>query len=80
MRNNASVGISDVFWLPACVRLLLLACPMPTMGTVCECHFEAHNQNKTYYSLSLELPNKFLFHEKFAKNPRKAAVSSSTQW
>lgn len=78
---SAGVGISKGFWLPACIRLLFLACQMPVMGTVCECHFEAHNQNKTYYSLSLELPNTFLylFHEKSAKKkPDGSCVQEHT--
>lgn len=45
---SASVGMSNMFWLPACVRVPLLACQFPMMGTVCKCHFEAHNQKKNF--------------------------------
>lgn len=45
--TTARVGISEGFWVPACIRLLFLACQMPVRGSVCECHFKAHNQNKT---------------------------------
>lgn len=81
LHMSAGEGMSKGFWLPVHIRLLFQACQMPMMGTVCECHSEAHNQNKTYYSFNLELTNKFLylFHEKSAKKTPTAAVSSSTQ-